>query len=350
MSLSLRNNQLLALLKVSGPKSSNAVLVGLNAANTGTVLLQTGQSVTVDGADSTIKKITVLSPAKGFAGDGRWQGSTRSVARVELADKRTVIYSITTAGALTPVLFSDQDASAVTNGATWSKFGLPAIGGSGSNYAALGTLARGTDGVSKSTDTALVFSTTGATFTPFAQEGSSPADPSLSDLTYAGFSDPLVNGDGNVAFIATLKGKKTGKKNNRALLFGSPGTLQNVARVGDPATDATGAEDNVTWSSFIATALPGGTNGAPIFLAKVGGKSANKHNNVGLWAVDSTGLVRRLLRTGDDLGGLTISKITLLNTVRTATSAARSFNGAGSIAVLLNFTNKTEALVKIGIP
>jgi hypothetical protein len=351
MSLSVRNNQLLALLKVSGPKSMSTVLLGLSTANAGTVLLRTGQAVTVNGTASTIKSITVLSPAAASPGDGRWQGDANTVARVTLADKRTVIYAINTGGGLTPLLFSEQDASAVVAGAAWKTFGLPAIGTAGSKYAALGTLAPKSGAVTNANDTALVYSATGAGFTAFAKEGAAPNDPSLNTLTYSAFSDPLVNANGDVAFVATLKGSHVGKTNNRAVLFGPPaGTLGKVARTGDPATDAAGQPGTPVWSAFKATALSGGTDGAPIFLATLSGGGINGKNNLGVWAVDSRGDVRRLLRTGDKLGDQVVSKITLLNTVSTAFAAARSFNATGTIAALVTFTDKTQALLKIGIP
>ena len=108
---------------------------------------------------------------------------------------------------------------------------------------------------------------------------------------------------------------------------------------GNPGTDV--------WSSITNFALP---TARPIFVAKLSGSGVSAKNNLGLWATDSTGDVRRILRTGDQLGAQTVKSFTLLKAVSTAHSAARSFNSTGSVAVLVNFTDKKQALIKIGIP
>jgi hypothetical protein len=72
--------------------------------------------------------------------------------------------------------------------------------------------------------------------------------------------------------------------------------------------------------------------------------------NLGIWGVDSTNRVRRMLRTGDVLGTQTVKKFTLLKTVPYAFAAARSFNSDGTIAALVNFTDGKQALIAIGLP
>ena len=192
MSLSLRDSQLVALLKVTGPANENTLLLGLNTAGQGTVLLRTNQTVTVDGTESTIKTITTLSPTKLSPGDGRWQGNANTLARVTLADKRTVLFRITTAGVPTPLLSSGQDAALPDS--QWKAFGLPAIGSAGSHYAVLGTMSSKPGikpaPVTGANDLALIYSSNGSSYTAFATENGPTNDPDLAGLSYATFSDP----------------------------------------------------------------------------------------------------------------------------------------------------------------
>jgi hypothetical protein len=352
-SLSMRNDRLIALLKVTGPAPSSMVLLSLDAANNGTVLLRTGSDVTVDNKASTIKKITVLSPAKLSPGDGRWQGDGSVVASATLADKRTVLFRITTAGALTRLLATDQDASGVVNGAAWKTFSLPAIGTGGTRFAALGTLAVKKDTVTAKNDTALVYSANGAAFTPFAKEGSAPSDANLSTFLYSGFSDPLVNASGKVAFLGTFKGAGVKASNGTALFYGDPAmAIPAKARLGSKATNSAGVvggTDDPVWAGFISFAQPGGATG-PIFVAKLSGGGVTAKNNLGIWGINATGKVRLLLRTGDQFDERTVAKFQILNVVPTAFSAARSFNGAGSIAVLITFTDKTQGIITLANP
>ncbi len=361
MSLSLRNSQLLALIKVAAPANANTVLLGLNAANTGTVLLRTNAPITLDNPDTaamepptTVKTITVLSPAVSSPGDGRWQGDANTVIKVTLADKRTVLYRVTPAGTLTPMLYTNGNASGVTSMATWKTFGPPAVSSNGQRFAVLGTLNPKAGIVSATNDTALMFSSDGTNFQVIAKEDSAPNDATVSSLKYAGFSDPLVSivgASNKVAFLGLLKGTGVNATNNRALFFGTfGGTYAKKARLGDFATDSAGFATTAKWKKFTSFALSGGTNGAPIFVATLSGAGVSAKNNAGLWAVDASGDVRRLLRTGDYLGNQKIASFTLLKAVPTAFTAARSFNNADSVAALVSFTDKTQALVAIGIP
>lgn len=354
MSLSLRNSQLVALIKVAAPAASNTLLLGLNSANAGTVLLRTNQSVMVNAKPSTIKTIAVLSPAVSSPGDGRWQGDANMVIKATLADKRTVLYRVTPAGTLTAMLWSEGDASGVVSMATWKTFGSPAVSSNGSRFAVLGTLTPKPGSVTATNDTALMFSADGTNFQVIAKEDGAPNDASVSSLKYAGFSDPLVSIAGasnKVAFLGTLKGTGVTATNNRALFFGTfGGTYAKKARLGDFATDSAGSATTAKWKKFTSFALSGGTSGAPIFVATISGPGVTAANGTGLWAVDASGDVRRLLRTGDFLGNQKIASFTLLKAVPTAFAAARSFNNANTVAALVSFTDKTQALVAIGIP
>jgi hypothetical protein len=73
-------------------------------------------------------------------------------------------------------------------------------------------------------------------------------------------------------------------------------------------------------------------------------------NNSGVWGRDSSGAIRQLLRTGDQLGEQKISKFVLLTAVPKAFAAARSFNDQGSVVALVSFTDHTTGLLEIQVP
>jgi hypothetical protein len=273
---------------------------------------------------------------------------------VVLEDERTVVVSASTAGAVpTPLLWTDQDAPASlgTGAAKWKTFGFPGVATNGLNFVTQGTLQQDVGGITKTNDTALVYSFNGAAFAPFAVENATAAD--AGGAKYASFLDPVVNTNGDAAFIATLKGTGVKASNRVGIWFGdaaTPASFELVARLGQRAPDAKGVERRAKWVGFSSVALPGGTNAGPIFLARVDGPGVTNKNNFGLWGVDSTGLIRQLLRTGDRLGTRKIAAISLLKPASTAAGATRSFNARGGLQVLVTFTNSTKAVIVVGVP
>ena len=97
-------------------------------------------------------------------------------------------------------------------------------------------------------------------------------------------------------------------------------------------------------------AKPGGEEAGPIFLATVRGGGITKKNQVGLWAVDSTGLVRQILRTGDLFNDSIITGITALSTVPGALGASRGFNSDRKVAVRLAVRGNRQSIVVADIP
>jgi hypothetical protein len=169
---------------------------------------------------------------------------------------------------------------------------------------------------------------------------------------YAGFFDPFVNEAGHVAFLATLQGAGVNSANEMALFSGPANDPQLIARLGDPVPDESGATTTAVWSKLITSALPSGPGAGPVFLAKTSGGDTNTENKLGLWAVDSQGTVRRLLRTGDALtsGGSPITSLKLLTAANGAFGVTRSFNGSGSVALVATFEDGTQALLRVDIP
>jgi hypothetical protein len=347
-SLSVRDAQILALVKVNGDLTKNVVLLSLDTAGTGTVLLRTGDPVTVNAIASNIKSITALTPAPGSPGDGRWQGDASAVAKVTLGDKRTVIYKVKPGTSPTPLLFTNQTGAFTNVTGVPKTVGLPAVATSGSKIAALVTLNLDANPQSKVTaadDTVLV-ADFGAGFAKVAREGDASGIP---NANLAGFSDPVTNPVGLTAFTATLKAAPGSPAltaaNNKALFYGVPGIYFKVARTGDPAPGTT-----AKYSAITAFALPGGTLLTPVFVAKLAGPGVTAANNVAVFARDNHGDTRRLLRTGDKLGQQKVTKITLLKAVPQEFGAARSFNKDGGVVMLVSFADHSTGILRLDVP
>jgi hypothetical protein len=45
-----------------------------------------------------------------------------------------------------------------------------------------------------------------------------------------------------------------------------------------------------------------------------------------------------------------VKKFTLLNSVAGALNASRTFNSLGDVTALVGFTDKTQAIIRVGIP
>lgn len=105
--------------------------------------------------------------------------------------------------------------------------------------------------------------------------------------------DPIINSQGHVAFSAFLTGVVDG---NGLWSEGPGGGLELVVREGDaaPATDAlfTGIHKN-------SIAL--NARGQIAFVGALAGGAVNGTNDLGLWAQDLTGDLRKIVREGDFL-------------------------------------------------
>lgn len=350
-SISLRDGALVSLLTLKTgvgnvTAANDTVLIRQTNATIAKILLRENDPL----LGSFVKTISVLSPASGSPGHGRWQANDKCVAKVTLTDKRTVLVALD--GNAVAVLLKTGDQ--LSTGETWAKFGLPCIGTSGQNFAALGTFKQRVANVSAKNDSAIAFSGDGTSFEVIAREGANAPDATGSTVlpgqSFNSFLDPLVNDAGKILFTATLRGAGIKGSNKSGLWWGTPQNVKLIARTGDLSPDENGVPTTFQWSAFVSTALPGSSDGSPIFVAKLSGRGVNATNNLGLWAMDSTGKIRLLIRTGGTVEGLKVSSFTLLKAMNGVFGAARSYNSEGSIALSVNFKNKTQSLLRFDLP
>lgn len=356
LSFSLRDGELLTLLTLTPGNGVNAtndtVLVRIGADGNGDVVARKGSAV--GGGDNTVvSHISALFSAFGSRGHGRTHSDAGSIAKLTtIPPRHEKLVAYAPDGTPFVLLSTGDNATAVGTGVKWDDFGLPALDTSGVAYVARTTLTPGLGGVTSLTDTALLFSDFGAAAVVIAVEDD-PA-PGTLGAQFDTFLDPLVNSDLNVAFAAALRGPGVTRTNAVGIWAGDPAAPALIARSGADATDANGQPlFGTTWSAFSTQALPG-CGGGPVFLATLTGAGVTAANRTGLWAQDSTGLLRQLLRTGDGLhiGGRNrvVAAISLLSAGNGPLDVSRSFNSSGTLAARLTFTDRTQALVRIDVP
>ncbi len=338
-SISLTDDALIALVKllplagVVSPANDTA-LIRVTAANSAVLLARTGTSF----SGSTVKKLTVLQPAPTSAGQGSWHGADEVLAKLTLADKRVTLVKLSSAGASTTLLETNSAISGIT--AALGSISVSSYGGPG--IAILATKSPQPN-VTKANDTAILRSNTGATFTELIAESGLPDG-------FGAFSDPVMNSAGDVLFLATRRAALAGNPSVNALwLHKNTGTTALLAALGAAAVNEAGAPiADTVWSKFSTFALPDSMG--PVFVAQVKGRAVSANTKTGLWAVDSQGITRQLLRTGQTVGAKQITSFTLLNALPGSFGARRSFNGTGSLAVLATFSNRTKSILRIDVP
>jgi hypothetical protein len=354
-SFSLRDGEVLASVTLAHgrggvtSRSDTALLrIGTSGAK---VLLREGDPFVL-GTDSPSKitQISVLSPAAGSPGHGRSHADDgQGVAKITLANKKQVVVRWNAEGDIVPVLTTGSEAE----GAQWSKLGLPSIGTDGSGVVTYGELETGKGGVAKRDDAALVYSPSDAASQVIAREGMDVTE--MEGVSFGAFLDPVCGSSGEFAFVATLKGSVINHSNQSSLWWGTADGIELVAQQSATATDENGTSvPGRVWASFVSYALPSGAGAGPIFVAKVRGEGVKAGNNLGLWAVDSKGLIRELVRTGAQTGteaGLkTLKSFRLLTATPGSLGATRSFNAAGSVAIQATYTDQTQALLRFDLP
>lgn len=317
------------------------------------VLLQTGTVLDLDDREppSSVTKIGALIPVAGSPANARTHADGTAIVHATLANRRTALLAIAPNGSITRTLVSGDSAPEAGSAAYWSALGLPAIGSNGSTTVFKGALkANSAPGnpatISKKNDDALA-ANTGAGFGFFARE--QDVAPGAGAL-FAGFSDPVVNDQGIVAFLGKLAAPGATARNNSGIWWGLPGSITLLARIGSAAPDQNGNPDGPLFSKFISLALPDGDAAGPVFVAQVKGATVNAKNQTGIWAFDSTERLRQVIRTGDMVDGEPITGITALTGVQTALGASRGFNARGTAVVRLQFPRGGQRIVRINLP
>lgn len=169
------------------------------------------------------------------------------------------------------------------------------------------------------------------------------AVPGLAGATWSSLADPVINDDGAVAWIGNLKGSSSlpgvGSRD-------AAGTVRLVACKGGEAPGTSGA----AFAAFKSFALPSGMG--VVFTASLQLKPGlvTAGDDTGVWAVDSQGELRLLIREGQSFAGKKVSTFSLLGSVVGSMGQTRSFNSQRTLVSLVQFTDGSQILLRSQVP
>ena len=308
---------------------------------------------------STIKTIHALVARPGSAGQGRGVendgGQDYTQVRVTLADNRQALANVAQDGVVTTSYIAGGDAPDYGTGAKWQSFGLPTQNSVSAAAAFLGTVKAKTGTATTANNVAIFAEDDHHIAGKIVAKGD--AAPGTVG-TFAAFKDPVSASGRSVAFLGTMKTDAVATittANNDGLLRYQPATgLTFIAREGaQPPEAPLGAQ----WKAFTSLALPEGRG--PIFAASMASKigttspgpgGVTTANDVGLWATDSFGALRLLMREGDAIGASTVKTFTVLSSVVGSPAQTRSYNNTGGVIVRVTDATGAQHLVHIAVP
>lgn len=335
--------------------ATNLGVWALSPGSAAAPVVQTGATSAL-GEAKRIKGFRMLQAAEGSPGQYRFLSALSNsylVTQVTYRDGSEAI--------LGPEMLSTGRSPSGLPGARFRAFGLPALGRNNSNALAYrADLVDGIGGVTATTDNA-IFTGSGEVV---ARSGT-PA-PDLNGVIFDSFLAPLCNSDAEVAFLAVLRDRGISPRPHQALflrthdLSTSARPLEQVAQAGGSAPGIEGA----VFKSFESVALPDLPGTLRLyFVAKLATPPAGRpnplriteRNNTGLWAQDSQGVLRLILRTGDPLptsgnASKILQSFTILSAVAGSTGQARSFNDQGALVFNAFFTDGSQAIMTAQIP
>jgi uncharacterized delta-60 repeat protein len=341
---------LLALAPNVASATSDSILLRITDSGVALVLRE-GDLVQRGGVQSfdRLAGFETLFPAAGAAGQCRWNAGLRTGVRLSFSDKGSALADVGEDGSIRLHALRGDIVPEISPTTYWAGFGLPAFSSAGDAMVVKGTLKSSSpraDALHKANDEALGFRAADDVLSILAREG----DDAPGGGSYRSFGDPIINDQHEIAFLAKVTGAGVSPKTGAALFSGIANSVKMVARQGSPVTDPNGVDTPARWSRFLSFALPDGTASGPIFVAVVNGKNVSAKNSLGMWAVDSTGTLRQLVRTGDSIGGRSVVRINALTGNPGSVGAPRPFNSRGAVVTRVDFAGGGSGILHIEIP
>ncbi|MEM6331435.1 MAG: choice-of-anchor tandem repeat NxxGxxAF-containing protein, partial [Planctomycetota bacterium] len=234
-------------------------------------------------------------------------------------------------------------------GVNFNGFAPPAINAAGQTvFRAFLTGA----GVDSTNDSAIFSEAAGSTGTPglVAREGDAVPG-TAPGINFSSFSDPVINGSGQTAFLAGLIGSSVTSLNNSGIFSeaaGSPGAPGLVARAGDAAPSV---PPGVNFRNFGSPTL--NDAGQVAFFATVTGPGVDFTTDRGVWATTPNGLLTLIIREGDlfDVDDdpfvddfRTVSTVNVLGSTGSDDGRPSYFNNAGQLAFRATFADGSSGI------
>jgi kumamolisin len=306
------------------------------------LLFQLGQTV----SGKTITKLTFMPSLLYVNGQTRSFNSFGDLACLATFSDKTTGFVEDLIGVLGVQTFTGSPADSVS-GATYASFGNPAI--NDNDAIAYAATISGT-GITNVNNTGIWADDGLGNRLVVARTGTGVA-PGTTAL-FTGFSDPVLNVNEAVAFRGTLKvasGQATAS--NNIGIWATSSNLTSLSLVAQLGAQAPGCPTGAVFASFSSLGLP--DVGGAVFFAtlQAGAGGVTSANNTGIWAVDDTGTLQLIVRTGDVLTGKTVTSLVFLPSPASVTGATRSFSAQlGDLTYLVTFSDKSTAVFGVVFP
>jgi hypothetical protein len=202
---SWQNSVLLVSATVTGPgvkPTNNKVLLSYTAAGGAKILLRTGDMVEADGATSEIRAIGALTPLPGLTGHCRTQGWARSSRVLHWRTNAACDHSKIDGSSAAVDLHSGHSPGSMSEPSGKALACPPSIRAS---HAAQCLASRRRAGKVLADRRHAIVEATRRPFVLIAREGA--LIPSLSGFRYGTLRDPILNVQGRLAWISTVRGE-----------------------------------------------------------------------------------------------------------------------------------------------
>lgn len=244
----------------------------------------------------------------------------------------------TSGGALALVARQGEHAAGTPSGVTYNFLGHPTINSVG-QIAFAGTLLGGPP---VSGEDRGIWSNSTGSLALIARIGG-PAPGAGGGVSFADVQSPVINAAGHVAFKAWLSGSGVNSLNDRGVWFEHSGSIDLVVREGDHAP---GTPVGVSFEAIGPPMV--NAAGEIAFAGSVRGDGVNG-NDLGVWVRDTTGILRIIVREGDQLevapGDFrTVQSISFECDCGSDESSTSVFNAQGQIVFRAIFTDRTEGV------
>lgn len=307
----------------------------------GTALVLRERDQIADTVSSDLRQVrsfTALPTGAQTRGHGYLPGFDEVFARVDFADGARSVFGFSVRGMREIVKTGDRAPGAIF-GPTFASIGVPFAADFGATFS--GTINHLFNVVTTRNDAAIYILDSAGLARSFAK-----GDRAIGTATFDSFYGHAGSSARRVAVLAKAKGEGVSAQNDTGVWWRAGSEApQLVAREGDGAPGAWNAASG-KFAKFSSLALPGGENGAPIFIASLAGGAGG----VGLWGLDSHDELVLLLRDGQSVTGKKVQSFTVLSAVARTAAQTRSFNNAGQVVARVIFADHSQAVVLIAVP
>ncbi len=328
---------------------------GVNTADSSTFCLESGTTLNVllqDGEDlpgivsALVRSFTVLTPLPYVGGQGRSVSQSAACA--------AALAKVSTGASVITLTATGQTSITAYTGET-SLPGLPGVKIAGLHEPAVNDnelesfgLTLGGPGITSHNNSAIAYlsAVSGISLVVRTGDPAPNATGAAPEGTFAKLSDPVLNENNGIAFVASLL--TTGstavpKGTSQGIWSNADGTLREIVREGDGASGITGG----VFTGFVQLVLP--ANNEAIFEATYSGGHSKK--GAGLWVATENNGILPIVFTGQELNfhgtTRTVNSFKIFLQPPNSLGLTRSFDPSSSDTVFqVYFTDHTWGIYK----